>query len=63
MKSYQELIKDDKFDVKDEYTVNTEINKCCWGCEKGCKEGHMVWNNSKTRRIFFCDDCFKKLKD
>lgn len=62
MRSYQELIKDDKFDLKDEYSVNTDISKCCWNCEKGSKNGRMVWNNTKTRRIFFCENCFEEMK-
>lgn len=63
MKSYYELIKDDNFDTKNEYVIDTDVYKLCWGCEKKSKSGHMVWNTSKTRRIFFCDECFNNLKD
>jgi hypothetical protein len=62
MKSYAEIIKDDKFDLNDKYRVNTDIKKCCWGCEKGCEDGYMVWDTTKTRRIFFCQDCLDNLK-
>ncbi|MFX1409424.1 MAG: hypothetical protein ACFFA6_03670 [Promethearchaeota archaeon] len=63
MKSYKEIIKNDTFNKTDEYFVDTKLAKMCWGCEKKHKSGHMVWNNSKIRRIFFCEDCFKKLMD
>ncbi|MFX0036585.1 MAG: hypothetical protein ACFE9I_13215 [Candidatus Hermodarchaeota archaeon] len=62
MKSYKQIIKDDNFNIKDEYLVDTKLFKMCWGCEIKYKKGHMVWNTSKMRRIFFCDDCFAKLK-
>ena len=62
MKSYPELIKEDNFDMKDEYIVNTEVQKLCWGCERKSNSGHMVWDSSKGRRIFFCDDCFEERK-
>ncbi|MFX0072705.1 MAG: hypothetical protein ACFFAO_16600 [Candidatus Hermodarchaeota archaeon] len=63
MASYMEIIKDDTFNVKDEYFVNTKVFKMCWGCETKHKSGHMVWDSSKLRRIFFCENCFAKLKD
>lgn len=62
MASYMEIIKDDHFDMEDKYRVDTDINKCCWGCEKACKTGYMVWDTTKTRRIFFCEDCLNKMK-
>ena len=62
MRSYQEIIKDDKFHVDDEYIVDTKIYKMCWGCERKKTSGHMVWDASKLRRIFFCDECFANLK-
>ena len=62
MKSYKEIIKDDTFHFNDEYTVETNIYKMCWGCEKKHKAGHMVWDASKFRRFFLCEDCFSKLK-
>ena len=62
MKSYTEIIKDDIFNPNDEYTVDTKLFKVCWGCETKHKSGHMVWDSSKLRRIFFCEDCFEKLK-
>ena len=55
------MIKDDRFDTKDEYTVDTDLYKMCWGCKTKHKSGHMVWDSSKLRRIFFCEDCFKNL--
>ncbi|MFX1569158.1 MAG: hypothetical protein ACFFCV_12410 [Promethearchaeota archaeon] len=61
MKSYREIIKYDTFHFDDEYVVDTKVNKMCWGCEKKHKVGHMVWDASKFRRIFFCEDCFSKL--
>ena len=63
MKSYTELIKGDTFDRTNEYLVDTNKYKLCWGCETKHKSGHMVWDATKTRRIFFCEDCFSKLKD
>ena len=63
MKTYMDIIKDNDFNVSDEYIVDTEIYKMCWGCETKHKSGHMVWDSTKLRRIFFCEDCFKKLKD
>jgi len=63
LKSYKEIIQDDNFKTADEYFVDTKVYKMCWGCEKKHKSGHMVWNASKIRRIFFCEDCFAKLKD
>lgn len=62
MKSYKEIIQDDNFHVDDEYSVDTSVYKMCWGCEKKHKSGHMVWDASKIRRIFFCEDCFLKLR-
>jgi hypothetical protein len=62
MVSYKEIIKGDNFDVNKEYLVDTELYKMCWGCETKHKMGHMVWDNTKTRRFFFCEDCFNKLK-
>ena len=61
LKSYKEIIKDDTFNKADEYLVDTKVPKMCWGCETKHKSGHMVWDSTKTRRIFFCEDCFKKL--
>ncbi|TFG08191.1 MAG: hypothetical protein EU539_03030 [Promethearchaeota archaeon] len=63
MRSYTEIIKDDDFKVNDEYRVDTDVYKMCWGCETKHKAGHMVFDASKMRRIFFCDDCFAKLKE
>ncbi|MFX1303406.1 MAG: hypothetical protein ACFE9X_08625 [Promethearchaeota archaeon] len=63
MKTYKELIKDDTFHAEDEYFVDTKLYKMCWGCETKHKSGHMVWDASKKRRIFFCKDCYAKLKD
>ncbi len=63
MRSYKEIIKDDIFKADDEYLVNTNVFKMCWGCETKHKSGHMVMDTSKMRRIFFCKECFKKLKD
>ena len=61
MTGYKEFIKDDVFDPKDDYYVDTDIYKMCWGCETKHKSGHMVRNVSRMRKIFFCEDCFKKL--
>jgi hypothetical protein len=63
MKSYSEIIKDDIFRVDDEYMVKTNEYKMCWGCETKHKSGHMVYDASKMRRIFFCENCFTKLKN
>ena len=63
MKSYKEIIKDDIFHPKDEYLVDTDKYKMCWGCETKHTSGHMVWDASKMRRIFFCDECYNKLKE
>ena len=63
MKTYKEIIKDDTFHRADEYSVDTEVFKMCWGCETKKKAGHMVWDATKLRRIFFCEDCFKNMKD
>jgi len=63
MKSYKEIIKDDTFNTTNEYFVDTNVFKMCWGCETKHKSGHMVWDASKFRRFFFCEECFKKLKD
>ncbi|MBD3255946.1 MAG: hypothetical protein GF383_12690 [Candidatus Lokiarchaeota archaeon] len=62
LKSYMEIIKDDDFDVKSEYSVSTDIDKMCWGCETKHKSGHMVWDSTQMRRFFFCDECFENLK-
>ena len=63
MKSYKEIIKGDTFKTTDEYFVDTKVFKMCWGCETKHKSGHMVWDITKMRRIFLCEDCFTKLKD
>jgi hypothetical protein len=62
MRSYQEIIKNDRFNIGDEYRVDTKVSKMCWGCEKKHQSGHMVWDVTKMRRIFFCEDCFDELK-
>jgi len=61
MKSYREIIENDAFDANNEYLVDTKKLKMCWGCETKHLVGHMVWDNTKLRRIFFCESCFKKL--
>lgn len=63
MRSYKEIIKDDIFNAGDEYLVKTDAFKMCWGCETKHKSGHMVYDATKLRRIFFCENCFMKLKD
>ena len=63
MRSYQEIIKGDTFNESDEYFVNTHMFKMCWGCETKHKSGHMVWDVTKMRRIFFCEECFAKMKN
>ena len=62
MVSYKEIIKGDSFDVNNQHLVDTDLYKLCWGCETKNKTGHMVWDNTKLRRFFFCEDCFNKLK-
>ncbi len=62
LKSYQELIKGDTFNESDEYFVDANLFKMCWGCETKHKSGHMVWDVTKMRRIFFCEECFKSMK-
>jgi hypothetical protein len=62
LKSYQEIIRDDDFHVDDQHAVETNLYKLCWGCEKKYKAGHMVWDASKFRRIFFCEECFLNLQ-
>ena len=61
--SYKEIIKDDNFHLDNEYFVDTKVYKMCWGCETKHKSGHMVWDGTKLRRFFLCEDCFKKLKE
>ena len=61
LRSYKEIIQDDTFNIGDEYFVETKLPKMCWGCETKHKSGHMVWNSTKMRRIFFCEDCFSNL--
>lgn len=63
MISYREIIKDDDFDVNDNYFVSTNLKKMCWGCETKHTDGYMVMDKSKMRRIFFCKDCFDNLKN
>lgn len=63
MRSYKEIIKDDTFKPEDDYFVDTALTKMCWGCETKHKSGHMVYDATKMRRIFFCEDCFTKLKN
>ena len=63
MRTYREIIKDDIFRVNDEYLVDTNEYKMCWGCETKHKSGHMVYDSSKMRRIFFCENCFVKMKN
>lgn len=58
-----EIIKDDIFRIDDEYLVDTKLPKLCWGCETKHNSGHMVYDASKMRRIFFCENCFAKLKN
>ncbi|MFX1493200.1 MAG: hypothetical protein ACFFBZ_02855 [Promethearchaeota archaeon] len=62
MKSYKEIIKNDVFKTEDEYVIDTNLSKMCWACEMKHKSGHMVWDSTKMRRIFFCENCFTKLK-
>jgi hypothetical protein len=59
--SYQKIIKDDNFDKDDSYLVDAKIPKMCWGCEKKYEAGYMVRDISKSRRIFFCRDCYENL--
>jgi len=61
--SYKELIKEDKFDVKEYHLVDTHITKLCWRCETAHKKGYMVKDVSKGRKIFFCQNCYDKLKN
>ncbi|MBD3195874.1 MAG: hypothetical protein GF317_12505 [Candidatus Lokiarchaeota archaeon] len=61
MKSYPEIIKGDSFDTSTTYRVDTEVTKMCWGCEKKNTTGYMVYDTSKMRSIFFCEDCYNKL--
>ncbi len=63
MRSYKEILKDDIFKADDEYLVSTNAFKMCWGCETKHKSGHMVYDATKMRRIFFCEECFTELKD
>ena len=60
--SYKEMIKEDTFHPSDEYFVNTKVYKMCWGCESKHKSGHMVWDATKLRKFFLCEECFKKLE-
>ena len=62
MKSYQEIIKDDQFDLKDSHQVGGHKPKMCWRCETKQVDGYMVKDTSKGRLIFFCKDCYNKLK-
>ncbi len=63
MRSYKELIKDDTFRTEDEYFEETVLTKMCWSCETNHKSGHKVYDTSKMRRIFFCEECYTKLKN
>ena len=58
-----EIIKDDVFRLDDVYVVDTKFPKLCWGCETKQNFGYMVYDTSKMRRIFFCENCFTKLKN
>ena len=62
MRSYKEIIQNDIFHADDEYFVDSNVFKMCWGCEKKYKSGHMVWDASKFRRIFFCENCYGNLE-
>jgi fumarate reductase subunit C len=62
LKSYKEIIKDDTFETKDNNYVDTELFKMCWKCERKYKSGYMVRDVTKLRKIFFCEECFAKLK-
>ncbi|MFX1389979.1 MAG: hypothetical protein ACFE9Z_07960 [Promethearchaeota archaeon] len=61
MKSYKEIIKNDTFKIDDNNFVDTKVPKMCWGCETKHNSGYMVWDATKLRRIFFCENCFTKL--
>ena len=63
LKSYIEIIKDNNFKLDDEYLVNTDAYKMCWGCETKHKSGHMVYDATRMRRIFFCENCFMKMRN
>jgi hypothetical protein len=54
MRSYKEIIKDVNFNMNNEYFVDTNMFKICWGYETKRKSGHMVWDTTKLWRIFFC---------
>lgn len=56
-----EIIEGDKFDKKSKWRTDTDVDKMCWGCEKKHKSGYLVYDTTKTRRIFFCEDCFEKI--
>ncbi|MGV9172340.1 MAG: hypothetical protein ACOC44_17960 [Promethearchaeia archaeon] len=59
--SYPEIIEGDKFDKKTKWRTNTDVVKMCWGCEKKFTTGFLVYNTSKGRRFFLCEDCYKKI--
>ncbi|MFW9879844.1 MAG: hypothetical protein ACFFG0_42770 [Candidatus Thorarchaeota archaeon] len=56
-------MKNDNFDVGNEYSVDFILSKICWDCETKHMSGHMVWDATKTRNIFLCENCFNKLKN
>ena len=62
LKSYQEIIKDDQFDIKESHQVGGHLPKMCWKCETKQVDGCMVKDTSKGRLIFFCKECFEKIK-
>jgi hypothetical protein len=61
MASYMEIIEGDKFDKSSAWRTDTDIVKMCWGCETKHTSGYLVYDTSKTRRIFFCEDCYKRI--
>ena len=59
MKIYKEIIRENTFNVSDEYLADISVYKMCWGCETKLKAGQIVWDAIKLHRIFFCEDLLK----
>ncbi len=51
------------FRTEDEYFEDTVLTKMCWSYVMKHKSGHTVYDATKMRRLFFCEECYIKLKN